>query len=212
MMVRLDFLLTLDQLVPECKAGLRAIYFSKIGVVALTCDNAVRIRSDWPFPEVVEWCRRHHLCDPKKPVEWVLQLAANSFRHWFLVGGDQWGFSSSGSGSLTTEEERSFGERYRYNPETERRDQARRRLPERYRADVDRLIDLALERGGLIAPWGCEPGHVDWFVRHQVQEWNEAKIATTYSVSPEAVHSALCAIRPYLGLSLPKGRRRKAVA
>ena len=187
MMLRLSFLLTLDRLVPECKADLRTIYAFRKGIVASTCDASVQVRPDWPFSEIVEWCRTYHLCDPKKPAEWVLQLVANSFRLWFLVRGDQWAFSPSGHGSLTTEEERSFGGRYRYNPETERRDQARRRLPERYWADVDRLTHLALERSGVIAPWRCEPEHVDWFVRYQVQEQSEAEIATEYSISADAI-------------------------
>jgi DNA-binding NarL/FixJ family response regulator len=53
------------------------------------------------------------------------------------------------------------------------------------------------------------PEHYTWVVQHQVQGISFQAIAGRFNVSPATVKNEVMELKKLLGLSLPKGRRRR---
>lgn len=230
--VRCAFLQTLDKIEPHCLRDLRAVFDKLREAVAAALGSDLRLSAGWPHPLVVEWARRYNLTDGKEPAPWVLDVAALTLRKWYLlsllpgwVGTENVGWAypsftpsySEFRTVLIEEHERRIGGKYRFNPEMERRDDARRRIPARYHAEIDRILNLARERGGVESEWKCEPEHFKWLVRYFVGEngkrYSEAELAQRPGAlaSPFAVHKAIGNLNALLGLSRQKGRPRKGL-
>jgi hypothetical protein len=152
---------------------------------------------------VIGWAKRWSLVNPVDPPAWILSLVVESFSQWSQFRWKTWGFPRGDvHGSLTDERERVLG-RYRFNPEMEWVDTAKRRIPLRYHEGVDRIVRLAVSRGGIRSPWKWEPDHFDWLV------WKQLRIPPPRSVNEETLRTALRSLSSHLGLSRPVGRPLK---
>lgn len=75
---------------------------------------------------------------------------------------------------------------------------------------VDEIVALALERGGKLAEWKCEPEHFRWAARAVLgRESYERIAAAPVVITPLAVRKAVVPILRLIGLSRPLGRPRR---
>lgn len=109
------------------------------------------------------------------------------------------------------------GAEFLFNPEADRAGEFKRalralggaRATEACRR-VDAIVALALERGGKVAGWKCEPEHFYWAARAVLGRESYQRIAAApRRVTPEGVRNKVEPILTVIGLRRLKGRPRR---
>lgn len=220
-MARAFFLLTLRQLYPKCFDDLLALLPLHEWDDHSSERARCRLETTDAHRAVVRWARQWNLLDRGSPPGWLIEVAWHTLCQARLLGFRDWAYPWAGGAALSDPAERDLGTCGSFNPEFHQAGPFKRRLraAQGDRAaeacwQVDKIVSLALRRGGKLSEWKCEPAHFQWAVRLVAgRESYESIASTPYHVTPEAVKAKVLPLLRTIGLVPRKpGRPRKQLS